>query len=300
MQYVKVVQSETDEPVELPTEDDGTLLLSTLAAQFTGSCGLKYRNPDTNTMRGIRLADDRLHPPEGGIWADYLYLTSYPTDNATGDRKRKAAEDTSADELYHKTKKFDSIKTTDLLILGMPYKSTEEDIRQYFSQFGELLMVQLKRDAMTGRSKGFGFVRYVDYGSQLKCLSQGHMMDGRTLDIKIPASKDGVMPQLSRKIFVGRLTEDLTTDDLREFFSKFGEIIDVYIPKPFRGFAFVTFNDPQSARQVCGENYIIKGASVHCSSAAAKGTSPGMSAGYGGGGGSYGSYGGASGGSMYR
>jgi len=287
MQYVKVVKSETEEPVELPTEDDGTLLLSTLAAQFTGTLGLRYRNPDTNSMRGIRLVDGRLHPPEGGSWGEYLYFTTYPSDSSTGDRKRKAVEDNSLEELSQKSKKCDnSIKTTDLLILGMPYKCTEEDVRQYFSQFGSLLMVQVKRDVMTGRSKGFGFVRFADYEFQLKCLSQNHVLDGRTLEIKIPASKDGILPQMSRKIFVGRLTEDLTTDDLREFFSKFGEVVDVYIPKPFRGFAFVTFNDPRAARQVCGEDYVIKGASVHCSSAAAKGTSPGMSN-------NYGSYGGA-------
>jgi len=296
MQYVKVAQSESDEPVELPTEDDGTLLLSTLVAQFTGSCGLKYRNPHTNSMRGIRLAEGRLHPPEGGNWSDILYFTSYPTDSAPGDRKRKAVEDESLPEVSQKMNKFESIKTTDLLILGMPYKCTEDDVRQYFSQFGNLVMVQVKRDTITGRSKGFGFVRYEDYGSQLKCLSQNHVMDGRTLEIKIPASKDGVLPQLSRKIFVGRLTEDVTTEDLREFFSKFGEIIDVYIPKPFRGFAFVTFNDPRAARLVCGQDYVIKTASVHCSSAAAKGTSPGVPS-YGGA--SYGAYGGASA-SMFR
>lgn len=28
-------------------------------------------------------------------------------------------------------------------MLGLPWKSTEEDLRKYFSQFGELLMVQV-------------------------------------------------------------------------------------------------------------------------------------------------------------
>ena len=40
-----------------------------------------------------------------------------------------------------KTKRLD--KCSDLIVLGLPWKSTEEDLRTYFSQFGELLMVQV-------------------------------------------------------------------------------------------------------------------------------------------------------------
>lgn len=52
-------------------------------------------------------------------------------------------------------------------------------------------------------------------------------------------------PMRSRKVFVGRCTEDMTTDDLRQFFMQYGEVTDVFIPKPFRAFAFVTFADDQ-------------------------------------------------------
>lgn len=50
-------------------------------------------------------------------------------------------------------------------------------------------------------------------------------------------------------MFVGRCTEDMTTDDLRQFFMQYGEVTDVFIPKPFRAFAFVTFADDQVQRQ---------------------------------------------------
>lgn len=61
------------------------------------------------------------------------------------------------------------------------------------------------------------------------------------------------------KVFVGRCTEDITADDLREYFCKFGEVTDVFIPKPFRAFSFVTFLDPEVAQSLCGEDHIIKG-----------------------------------------
>lgn len=75
---------------------------------------------------------------------------------------------------------------------------------------------------------------------------------------------------MNRKIFIARCTEDITTSDLEEYFTKYGDVVDVFIPKPFRAFAFVTFDDPDVAQGLCGEDHIIKGASVHISSAAPK------------------------------
>lgn len=79
-QYIQVAEDENEEPIEVPSEDDGTLLLTTLVAQFPGACGLKYRNNETGTMRGIRLTDGRLHPPDGH-WASYIYYAVFPKGN---------------------------------------------------------------------------------------------------------------------------------------------------------------------------------------------------------------------------
>jgi len=261
-QYIQVAEDENEEPIEVPTEDDGALLLTTLVAQFPGACGLKYRNPETCGMRGVRLTDGRLHPPDEG-WGNLVYISVFPKDN-----KRKG--DDGLENPTAKTKRLDKQKCSDLIVLGLPWKSTEEDLRNYFSQFGELLMVQVKKDPKSGQSKGFGFVRFVEYEAQLKCLSQRHMIDGRWCDVRIPNSKDGGQQTMNRKVFIGRCTEDMTADDLRSCFGKFGEVIDVFIPKPFRAFAFVTFSNPEVAQSLCGEDHIVKGVSVHVSSAVPK------------------------------
>lgn len=75
---------------------------------------------------------------------------------------------------------------------------------------------------------------------------------------------------MNRKVFIGRVTENITGEDLRNYFCKFGEIIDVYTPKPFRAFAFLSFADPEVAQALCGEDHIINGTSVHVSSATPK------------------------------
>ena len=77
----------------------------------------------------------------------------------------------------------DPNKTYDLIILGLPWKTSEDDIREYFEvvneylvtwlgsknkskyfcqPFGEIHMVQLKKRPGSGESKGFGFIRFVD------------------------------------------------------------------------------------------------------------------------------------------
>ena len=56
----------------------------------------------------------------------------------------------------------DPDKTLNLIILGLPYKTTEDDIREYFEPFGEILMVQLKKRPGSGESKGFAFIKFAD------------------------------------------------------------------------------------------------------------------------------------------
>ncbi|XP_030632664.1 TAR DNA-binding protein 43 isoform X1 [Chanos chanos] len=260
--YIRVAEEENEEPMEIPSEDDGTVLLSTVAAQFPGACGLRYRSPVSQCMRGVRLVEGILHAPENG-WGNLVYVVNYPKDN-----KRKMDEMDASSAV--KIKRGDQ-KTSDLIVLGLPWKTTEQDLKDYFSTFGEVIMVQVKRDAKTGNSKGFGFVRFTDYETQNKVIAQRHMIDGRWCDCKLPNSKQGPdEPMRSRKVFVGRCTEDMTADELRQFFMQYGEVTDVFIPKPFRAFAFVTFADDQVAASLCGEDLIIKGVSVHISNAEPK------------------------------
>lgn len=282
IEFIQVAEEFNDEPIELPLEDDGTLLLSTLQGQFPGACGLKYRNPENKAIRGIRLNESRMHPPSNGGWdSQTVYYCVFPKGTvgriqdllkieveSVSENKRKS-DDVMENVSKSKVSKCQNSKCTDLIVLGLAWKTGEQGLREYFETFGEVLMVQVKKDSKN-QSKGFGFVRFSSYETQLRVLGQRHNIESRWCEVKVPNSKEGTVQQVPCKVFVGRCTEDLTQDDLREYFTKFGEVTDVFIPKPFRAFSFVTFLDPEIAQGLCGEDHIIKGVSVHVSNAAPK------------------------------
>jgi RNA recognition motif-containing protein len=45
-----------------------------------------------------------------------------------------------------------------LYVGGLPYKTTDDDLAQAFSQAGNVVSAKVITDKMSGRSKGFGFV----------------------------------------------------------------------------------------------------------------------------------------------
>ncbi|XP_050124817.1 heterogeneous nuclear ribonucleoprotein 1-like isoform X1 [Malus sylvestris] len=72
---------------------------------------------------------------------------------------------------------------------------------------------------------------------------------------------------LGKKIFVGRLPQEATSDDLRQYFGRFGRIVDVYVPRDpkrtgHRGFGFVTFGEDGVAERVSRRSHEICGQQV--------------------------------------
>src|SRR5260370_36107010 len=49
-----------------------------------------------------------------------------------------------------------------LYVGNLPYNTSEDDLRNLFSQYGNVDSVAIITDRDTGRSKGFGFVEYGD------------------------------------------------------------------------------------------------------------------------------------------
>ncbi|KAA1471528.1 splicing factor, CC1-like protein [Dentipellis sp. KUC8613] len=72
-----------------------------------------------------------------------------------------------------------------LYVGSLHFNLTESDIKQVFEPFGELEFVDLHRDPMTGRSKGYAFVQYKRPEDARMALEQmeGFELAGRTLRV---------------------------------------------------------------------------------------------------------------------
>lgn len=67
---------------------------------------------------------------------------------------------------------------------NLPWSSTEDEVRDLFSQFGEVTSVKLINDRETGRPRGFGFVE-MDDADALKAIEalEGTEFGGRSLRV---------------------------------------------------------------------------------------------------------------------
>jgi len=69
---------------------------------------------------------------------------------------------------------------------NLSYNTTEDELRDYFTQYGNIEDIKLIIDFNTGRSKGFGFITY---GSDQDCekaiAANGVDLGGRKLKVNI-------------------------------------------------------------------------------------------------------------------
>jgi cold-inducible RNA-binding protein len=70
-----------------------------------------------------------------------------------------------------------------LYVGNMAFSTTEDQLREVFSQYGTVTKVQLIMDRETGRPRGFAFVEMSDGGDQAIAALNGQQLDGRTLTV---------------------------------------------------------------------------------------------------------------------
>ncbi len=67
---------------------------------------------------------------------------------------------------------------------------SDETLREYFSQYGSLETAEVMRDRYTGKSRGFGFVTFMDSSAAMLALQASeHTIDGRRCEAKLALPK---------------------------------------------------------------------------------------------------------------
>lgn len=66
---------------------------------------------------------------------------------------------------------------------NLPYQTTSDDLRSWFSEYGEVSRAQVATDRDTGRSRGFGFVEMNSGGDEAIAALNGSQIEGRSLTV---------------------------------------------------------------------------------------------------------------------
>lgn len=156
-----------------------------------------------------------------------------------------------------------------LVVLGIPWDVDTEGLRRYMCQFGDLEDVIVMKDRVSRQSRGFGYVTFSSYEGAQKAMAGQHVLQGRTLEVKIATPKDEMRPT-SRKItriFVARISPTVTDEMFRSYFEKYGSILDAYMPKDqttkqHRGIGFVTYENAESVDKVMSESHELAGSTI--------------------------------------
>lgn len=88
---------------------------------------------------------------------------------------------------------------------NLPFSVAHEQLKELFSQFGEIEEAVVVTDKFSGRSKGFGFVSFKDEASAEKAIAEMDKkeVEGRELKVNEAKPMDPDRPRPPRRDFGG-------------------------------------------------------------------------------------------------
>ncbi|VDP76792.1 unnamed protein product [Echinostoma caproni] len=149
-----------------------------------------------------------------------------------------------------------------LFVGGLSQATNNGSLRLYFSRFGEVDDAVVMMDNKTGRSRGFGYVKFHESDSVTLALeAKPHILDGKEVDAKQCNVNMKGRNRRSLKIFVGGIGLDQDVESIKNYFKQFGRVTDVNLmmdsnKQRHRGFAFVGFEDEAVVKRLIGLHYV--------------------------------------------
>ena len=158
-------------------------------------------------------------------------------------------------------------ESTTIFVGRLSWSVDNDRLAQEFAECGEIESAHVQTDRDTGKSRGFGYVRFKTAGAVEKALAMnGTEIDGRAVNIdrssqqdrtqirekRAKAFGDEVSPP-SSVLFVGNLSFSTTEDTVWEFFNEYG-VKTVRLPtdrdtgRP-KGYGYVEFEDLEGAKK---------------------------------------------------
>ena len=140
--------------------------------------------------------------------------------------------------------KFEEMKAnfTNIYVKNIPVEVTDEEFRELFEKYGEVTSASLARDQESGKSRGFGFVNFINHEHAATAVEELNGKDFKGQDLYVGrAQKKHEREEELRKsyeaariekaskyqgvnLYVKNLDDEVDDDKLRELFAPFGAI----------------------------------------------------------------------------
>ncbi|VDM49145.1 unnamed protein product [Toxocara canis] len=164
-----------------------------------------------------------------------------------------------------------------LFIGGLSHETTDEQLRQFYSQWGTVVDCIVIRDPQTKYSRGFGFVTFATMQmAEAAMADRPHTINNKVVDPKRAIPREQMSPLLPNhpppflegepdpgcKLSLSGIHWDYhTVDGLRHYFDKFGVVEQVEILGNPRGLGFVVFEEKTAADRCLthGKVHVING-----------------------------------------
>ncbi|CDY34447.1 BnaC01g21860D [Brassica napus] len=195
---------------------------------------------------------------------DYsVRLTSPPIQQPLSGQKR--GRPLSEQSSFTGTDFTDRSSMVKLFVGSVPRTATEEEVRPFFEQHGNVLEVAFIKDKRTGQQQeayvavfnaGCCFVKYAtseDADRAIRALHNQITLPGGTGLVQVRYA-DGERERIGAvefKLFVGSLNKQATENEVEELFLQFGRVEDVYLMRDeyrqSRGCGFVKYSSKETA-----------------------------------------------------
>ena len=151
-----------------------------------------------------------------------------------------------------------------IFIGGLAKDTSYVTFNKHFGKYGEITDSVIMKDRYTGQPRGFGFITYADPSVVDKVLEDTHVINGKEVEIKrtIPKGASQSKDFKTKKIFVGGIPSSVTEEEFRNFFSKYGEVVEHQIIRDHetnrsRGFGFIIFDSEEVVDEMLSKGNMI-------------------------------------------
>jgi RNA recognition motif-containing protein len=79
-----------------------------------------------------------------------------------------------------------------IYVSNLSFNVADEDLHDFFAEYGEVSSAKVIKDKFTGRSRGFGFVEMSNDENGQKAIAEldGAVVEGRTISVTVAKPKE--------------------------------------------------------------------------------------------------------------